>query len=160
MAVLELCIPSAQAMVELGRILGELVRPGDVVALVGDLGVGKTTLVQGIAQGLDIQELVTSPTFTLIKDYASGRLNLHHIDVYRLEDPEEILHLGLDELLWGEGVVVLEWADRILSLLPEDYLEISITRHVNIRKAVIEPRGKGYEGLVEELREVAGSRIG
>jgi len=146
-------------MIELGKAIGEILCPGDVVALVGELGVGKTTLVQGIALGMGISEAITSPTFTLIKEY-SGRLDLYHIDVYRLDDPEEILYLGLDELLSGEGVIVLEWADRILPLLPENYLEIAITRHMNIRMAEIVARGTGYEGLIEELKKVAGARIG
>lgn len=157
--MLKLCIPSAEAMVELGKTIGELVHPGSIIALVGDLGVGKTTLVQGMAQGLNISENITSPTFTLIKEY-SGRLDLYHADVYRLEDPEEILDLGLEELLCGDGVVVLEWADRIMHLLPEEYLEISIAMHVNIRLVEITARGIEYTGLIEELKEVAGSRIG
>lgn len=157
--MLSLCIPSAEAMVELGRVLGELARPGDVFALVGDLGVGKTTLVQGLAQGLGVKDPITSPTFTLIKEY-SGRLKLYHIDVYRLDDPEEILHLGLDELLMGQGLVVLEWADQVKDYLPKDYLEISISRRHNIRKADIEAIGAGYEGLLEELTGIADTRIG
>ncbi len=148
-----------EIMMELGRVVGELVRPGNLIALVGDLGVGKTTMVRGLAQGLGIDDLVTSPTFTLIKEY-SGRLKLYHIDVYRLEDPEEILHLGLDELLMSDGLVVLEWADQIRDYLPEDYLEISISRRHNIRKADIKAVGTGYEELLEELTEVADTRIG
>lgn len=157
--MLSLCIPSPETMMELGKVLGELVRPGNVVALVGELGVGKTTMVQGMAQGLGIEDQLTSPTFTLIKEY-SGRLKLYHIDVYRLEDPEEILDLGLEEILMGDGVVVLEWADQIRDYLPKDYLEISISRRHNIRKADIKTVGTGYAGLLEELMEVADTRIG
>ena len=155
--MLALCIPSAEDMVELGKALGKLLRPGDVIALIGDLGVGKTTLVQGMAQGLEIEDHITSPTFTLIKDYQGSRLFLHHIDVYRLDDPEEILELGLEELLSQDGVIVLEWADRIQGALPRDYLEITFTRHVNIRMVEIKAIGTGYEALVEELMDVAGS---
>ena len=155
--MLALCIPSAEDMVELGKALGKLLRPGDVIALIGDLGVGKTTLVQGMAQGLEIEDHITSPTFTLIKDYQGNRLFLHHIDVYRLDDPEEILELGLEELLSQDGVIVLEWADRIQGALPRDYLEITFTRHVNIRMVEIKAMGTGYEALVEELMDVAGS---
>ena len=129
------------------------------MALDGDLGVGKTTLVQGIARGLEILGPITSPTFTLIKEY-TGRLSLYHVDVYRLEDPEEITELGFDELLAGDGVVVVEWAHQIKEWLPKDYLHIVLTRHVNIRMAEIEAVGSGYQGLIEELMAFAGAGIG
>lgn len=157
--MLQLFVPTAEDMVQLGRVIGEILRSGDVVALVGDLGMGKTTLVQGIAKGLDIQSHITSPTFTLIKEY-SGRLPLYHIDVYRLDDPEEILLLGFDELLSGDGVVVVEWADRIEDLLPKDYLKVVLTRQMDLRRVDIEARGTGYEGLIEELISIAGTGIG
>ena len=146
-------------MLELGKTIGELVHPGSVIALSGDLGVGKTTLVQGMARGLNVSEHITSPTFTLIKEY-SGRLDLYHADVYRLDDPAEILDLGLEELFSGDGVVGVVLGDRILNRFPEEFLEISISRHVNIRLVEIVARGSEYAGLIEELKEVACSRIG
>lgn len=158
-SLLQFYVPTADDMVELGRVIGKLLRSGDIIALVGDLGMGKTTLVRGIGNGLDIDSHITSPTFTLIKEY-SGRLPLYHIDVYRLDEPEEILLLGFDELLSGDGVVVVEWADRIHSLLPKDHLEVRLSRHRDFRKVEIEAKGTGYEGLLEELIFFAGTGIG
>jgi len=106
-----------------GRTFGSLLKGGDVVALIGDLGSGKTTLAQAIAQGLDVAGPVTSPTFSLIQEY-SGRVPVYHIDPYRLVRPEEISELGLDDYLHKDGVVVVEWADLIENLLPVERLEI------------------------------------
>lgn len=156
---MEILIPTANDMVKLGKVIGELLRPGDVVALTGNLGVGKTTLVQGMARGLGIKGPVTSPTFTLIKEY-SGRLPVYHIDVYRLDDPEEIELLGFDELLITDGVVIVEWADLIEALLPKNYVDVNLKRDSDIRKVTIQARGIGYDGLVEELKSIAGSSAG
>lgn len=95
----------------LGVLLGELLRPGDVVLLQGPLGAGKTALTQGIAAGLGVRGTVNSPTFTILKEY-EGRLPLHHFDLYRIEDPEELYALGFDEYFLGDGVSVVEWAER------------------------------------------------
>ena len=103
---------------ELGkRVAGEL-RRGDVLALCGDLGAGKTQFVKGLAAGLGIEAEATSPTFTLIHEYQGGRLPLYHIDLYRLEQPEEALNIGLDEYLDGNGVTAIEWADKFEPLIP------------------------------------------
>jgi len=93
-------------------------RRGDVLALAGDLGAGKTQFSKGLAAGLGVECDVTSPTFTLIHEYPGGRLPLFHIDLYRLEDEEEVLGIGLDEYLEGDGVTVIEWADKFSSLMP------------------------------------------
>lgn len=93
-------------------------QPGDVLALIGDLGAGKTCFVQGLAEGLQVTGPVSSPTFTLVNEY-QGRLPLYHMDVYRLNDPEEALDFGLNEYLYGQGVTVIEWADRLGDLLPD-----------------------------------------
>jgi tRNA threonylcarbamoyladenosine biosynthesis protein TsaE len=107
------------------RLAGAL-RPGDVVALVGDLGAGKTRIVQGLAHALGIPiEDVTSPTFTLIHEYA-GRIPLRHCDAYRLRRPEEFADLGLDELFAEDGIAVVEWADRVEQYLPRDHLRVQI----------------------------------
>ncbi len=103
-----------------GRRLGESLSAGDVVAMVGDLGTGKTTLTAYIARGLGIKETVSSPTFTIIKEYNSGRLPLYHFDVYRIGDPEELFNIGADEYFDGDGVCVVEWADLVAEELPEN----------------------------------------
>ena len=103
-----------------GRRLGESLSAGDVVAMVGDLGTGKTTLTGYIARGLGIKETVSSPTFTIIKEYNSGRLPLSHLDVYRIGDPEELFNIGADEYFDGDGVCVVEWADLVSEELPEN----------------------------------------
>lgn len=94
------------------------VRAGDVLALVGELGAGKTQWVKGLAAGLGSDAVVTSPTFTLIHEYGGGRLPLYHVDCYRLEKPEELLGIGLDDYLDGSGVLVIEWADKFPELVP------------------------------------------
>ena len=117
---------SEQEVVEYGIRLGREAHPGQVIALTGDLGAGKTTLTKAIARGLGISETVTSPTFTIVKEYRSGRLPLFHFDVYRIGDVEEMYELGYEEYFFGDGVCVIEWADLIEELIPEDALRISI----------------------------------
>lgn len=102
---------SASQTHRLGALLGSLLQPGDVVLLEGPLGAGKTALTQGIGAGLGVRETINSPTFTLLKEYM-GRLPLYHFDLYRIEDPEELFALGFEEYFSGEGVCVVEWADR------------------------------------------------
>lgn len=101
---------------ELARTLS----PGDTVALIGDLGTGKTTLTKYIASALGVTETVTSPTFNIVREYRSGRLPLFHFDVYRIEDADEMYEIGFEEYLYAGGVCVIEWADLIEDLLPED----------------------------------------
>jgi tRNA threonylcarbamoyladenosine biosynthesis protein TsaE len=110
----------------LAATLADLSQPGDVLVLAGDLGAGKTTFTQGFARGLGVDEPVTSPTFTLAQQY-DGRLRVHHLDVYRLEQLAEVDDLGLAELLDDGGVVLIEWGDAILGVLPNDYLEVRLT---------------------------------
>ena len=135
---------------EYGRELGAGLGPGDVVALAGELGAGKTTLARAIAAGLGVTEPVTSPTFTLVGEYMSGRLPFYHIDVYRLGSPgeklkpEELSEIGYGEYFYGPGVTVVEWADRIEGLLPEHTLWISLsyTDDPDVRR--VESSGSGY----------------
>jgi tRNA threonylcarbamoyladenosine biosynthesis protein TsaE len=108
-----------------GAVAG-LARPGDLLLLAGDLGAGKTAFAQGFGAGLGVTEPITSPTFTLAQQY-QGRLRMHHLDVYRLEQMTEVLDLGLAELLDDGGVVLIEWGDAILPALPTDYLEVRLT---------------------------------
>ncbi|MGI6257887.1 MAG: tRNA (adenosine(37)-N6)-threonylcarbamoyltransferase complex ATPase subunit type 1 TsaE [Anaerovoracaceae bacterium] len=111
---------------DFGRELASGAKPGTVIALMGDLGTGKTTLTQAIAENLGVKEPVTSPTFTILQEYKSGRLPLYHFDVYRIADPEDMWELGYEEYFYGDGVCVVEWADRIQELLPEDAIRVSL----------------------------------
>lgn len=109
-----------------GIELGKSLEQGDVVALIGDLGTGKTALTKYIAQGMGIQDLITSPTFTIVQEYHSSKLPLYHFDVYRIGDLEEMFELGYEEYFYGQGVCVIEWADLIEELLPENAKIIKI----------------------------------
>ena len=123
--VLEERTSSVEETRSFGAALAELVRPGDVLVLAGDLGAGKTAFTQGLGAGLGVTVRITSPTFTLAHVY-EGRLTVHHLDVYRLDQLDEVLDLGLAELLDEGGVVVIEWGDAILPVLPADLLEIRL----------------------------------
>jgi tRNA threonylcarbamoyladenosine biosynthesis protein TsaE len=128
---------------ELGAALAELARPGDLVLLVGDLGAGKTALAQGFGRGLGIAGPITSPTFTLARQYEGGRLLLHHIDVYRLEQMEEVFDVGLPELLDEGAVTLIEWGDAIAPALPSDYLEVRLAYGAGDDERVIELKAVG-----------------
>ena len=110
----------------LGLKIADAMEPGDVVALIGDLGTGKTALTRYIAEGLGISGAISSPTFTIVKEYRSGRLPLYHFDVYRLGSGEELLDIGAEEMLEGDGACVIEWADIVADVLPEDALAIRL----------------------------------
>ena len=139
---------------ELGARLGALLRPGDVVALHGNLGAGKTRLIQGIARGMGIERPVTSPTFILMNVYTGpdGR-TLCHVDTYRLHDPvEEGYELGLNQWLGGEDVCVVEWAERIRPLLPKDHIWVEITiLGENTRRFTFHGRGERARARVRAL---------
>ena len=131
-----------------GRI-AKLLRPGDVLALEGDLGAGKTTFTQGLAKGLGIEGVVNSPTFTIIKEY-QGNLPLYHMDVYRVED--EFEDLGFDEYFYGTGITVVEWASMIRSSLPPNLLDIYIKRMDGEQREIrLTPRGEHFIQICEEL---------
>ena len=117
---------SAEETFKLGEMTGGKLKPGTVVCLDGDLGVGKTVFVKGVAKGLGIKEPVVSPTFTILQEYREGRIPLYHFDVYRIEDPEEMYEIGFDDYLYGDGVCLIEWAKRVTELLPENVLRITI----------------------------------
>ena len=121
-------IASEKETEQLGERIGRAAVPGMVVALIGDLGTGKTTLTKSIARGLGVTETVTSPTFNIIREYKSGRIPLYHFDVYRIADPDEMFELGYEEYFYGDGICVVEWADIIEELLPEDAVIIHIDR--------------------------------
>ncbi|BDZ30160.1 tRNA (adenosine(37)-N6)-threonylcarbamoyltransferase complex ATPase subunit type 1 TsaE [Lactiplantibacillus brownii] len=138
---------------QLGAQVGQLVQPGDLILLDGDLGAGKTTFTKGLAKSLGIEKNVKSPTFTLVREYQQGRIPLYHMDVYRLEDggAED---LGLDEYFDGDGVSVVEWSEFISELLPDHYLRIALSRadeQADVRTIKFEPNGTHYQKLVDEL---------
>ena len=119
---------SMEETMELGRSIGREAKPGEVYTLIGDLGVGKTVLTQGIAEGLAITEAICSPTFTIVQVYEEGRLPLYHFDVYRIGDPEEMDEIGYEDYFYGDGVTLIEWANLIEEILPEHHKEITIEK--------------------------------
>jgi tRNA threonylcarbamoyladenosine biosynthesis protein TsaE len=138
----------------LGAALGRLLQPGDVLALVGELGAGKTCLARGVALGLGIAEPVTSPTFILVAEYATARgFPLYHADCYRLEKAAaEAQAIGLDELLLDDGVAIVEWAERIEPLLPPDYLRITLAVLDDTRRELtFEPHGSRSTELARRI---------
>ena len=155
-AALELISEGPQETQGLGKALGRLAQPGDVLLLVGELGAGKTCLTQGIAWGLEVGGYATSPSFVLVNQYR-GRLMLFHIDLYRLEDPAEVADLGLDDYLYSDGVCVVEWADRAFEVFPAEHLllEMSFVSD-NSRGIRLRPSGKRYEELLSHLNREEG----
>ena len=119
---------SPEDTLELGRKMGREAKPGDVYTLIGDLGVGKTVFTQGIAEGLEIEESICSPTFTIVQVYEEGRMPFYHFDVYRIGDIEEMDEIGYEDYFYGEGLCMIEWANLIEEILPPAYKEISIEK--------------------------------
>ena len=113
---------------EMGVRMGRESRAGQVYALIGDLGVGKTVFTKGLAFGLGVEEPVSSPTFTIVQSYEEGRLPFYHFDVYRIGDAEEMDEIGYEDYIYGDGVSLIEWADLIEEILPEHYTEIRIEK--------------------------------
>ncbi|MBR3403662.1 MAG: tRNA (adenosine(37)-N6)-threonylcarbamoyltransferase complex ATPase subunit type 1 TsaE [Firmicutes bacterium] len=133
---------------EIGKKLGETALPGSIYALVGDLGVGKTVIAKGVAEGLGVVEDIVSPTFTIVREY-SGRLPYYHFDIYRIEDEEELLEIGWDEYIGLGGVCLVEWADLVEEAMPPDTIWVRIgkdlAKGVEYRKITIE--GSVYDHL-------------
>jgi tRNA threonylcarbamoyladenosine biosynthesis protein TsaE len=120
-----ICTQNSEETMDFGERLGAALEAGDVVALFGDLGAGKTTMTKGIARGVGVTSEIHSPTFTLIHEH-SGRVPFYHVDLYRLAGDEDVEFLGLEEYVFGDGITVIEWADRAPRLLPEERLEITL----------------------------------
>lgn len=118
----------AEETFELGKKLGEKAVPGQIFALLGDLGTGKTVFTKGLAEGLGIHEPISSPTFTIVQIYEEGRLPLYHFDVYRIADPEEMEEIGYEDCFFGEGVCLVEWANLIRELMPDNTIWIHIEK--------------------------------
>jgi len=144
----------AEQTMGLGNLLGTLLEPGEVIALVGELGAGKTTLVKGIAQGLGVADkrVVKSPTFSLIHRY-EGRIPIYHFDAYRLKDTREMFDIGCDEVIYGTGVTIIEWADKVLPCLPERYMQITFTIVSNNERSLkIKHLGRHYHKLLQSIK--------
>ena len=136
---------SAEETYELGVQIGEKAKAGQVFTLVGDLGVGKTVFTQGLAKGLEIEEAISSPTFTIVQVYEDGRLPFYHFDVYRIGDLSEMDEVGFEDYVYGEGVSLIEWANLIDEILPAERTEIIIEKDLSqgfdYRKITIEEKG-------------------
>lgn len=156
MAVINLKSDNPEQTQLLGRHLGKVAVKGDLILLEGELGTGKTCLVQGIAHGLGIKQYAFSPSFVLIREYY-GRLPLYHIDLYRLDSVAEVADLGLEEYIYNDGICVIEWAEKGLPVLPQDYLLITIEYILSSetqRTIRIYPRGSHYLELTKKLERI------
>ncbi|MCB0165272.1 MAG: tRNA (adenosine(37)-N6)-threonylcarbamoyltransferase complex ATPase subunit type 1 TsaE [Anaerolineae bacterium] len=139
----------------LGMRLAPLLQAGDVLALIGDLGSGKTRWIQGVCQGLHVTDPVISPTFTLVNEYR-GRLPVYHIDLYRLADAAESLSFGLEEYLYGNGITLVEWADKALDYFPKSYLAIELYYLEDTkRRVVMRPYGDRFSHVLNEFKLAA-----
>jgi tRNA threonylcarbamoyladenosine biosynthesis protein TsaE len=143
--ILPLATTSPEETRRLGQTVARVLEPGDVVALTGDLGAGKTTLVQGLARGLGVEEPVMSPTFTLVREYR-GTVPIYHVDVYRLDRIQDVLDLGFEEMLDQRAVMFIEWGDAIEAILPESFLhvQLSIAADGDDRRISLSPRGPAW----------------
>lgn len=139
---------SAKETFEVGKRIGKGAESGQVYALIGDLGVGKTVFTQGLAEGLGIKGPVNSPTFTILQVYEAGRLPFYHFDVYRIGDVEEMEEIGYEDCFYGDGVSLIEWADLIEEILPPERIKITVEKNLekglDYRKIKIED-GYGYQ---------------
>ncbi len=153
----QLTTTTAEQTQALGAQIGERLVGGEVIAVTGPLGSGKTCLIQGIGAGLHVTDRVTSPTFVLIRRY-QGRVRLYHVDAYRLENADAALQIGLPELVQPDSVVVIEWADHIIKALPEQRLDIQMAHIPQGRSIALKPHSERWKVIVEELETIA--RVG
>ena len=135
---------------EIGYKIGNLLTPGIVICLIGDLGAGKTTMTQSLAKALEVDDYITSPTFTIVNEY-EGKMPLYHFDVYRIGSSDEMYDIGYDDYIDGEGVCIIEWANLIEDILPDEYLYIELKYKDMSREMILNPVGEKYEKIVEEL---------
>jgi len=151
----EIVTHGPEETIRLGKSIGGLLRPGDVVALIGDLGAGKTTLAKGIAAGAGVEDEseVTSPTFVLVNEY-QGRFTVYHADLYRLQESREVEDLGWEEIIFGEGISLLEWAEKIPGILPEERIEVRISWiGPGERKFLIAGKGAQAKNILPVMRK-------
>jgi tRNA threonylcarbamoyladenosine biosynthesis protein TsaE len=135
---------------DIGHKLGKLLDKKSILCLIGDLGAGKTTLTQSIAKGLEVDDYITSPTFTIVNEY-EGRVPLYHFDVYRIGSSDEMYDIGFDEYINSDGVCIIEWANLIEDILPDEYLYIDLKYKENGREMILNPKGEKYEEIIKEL---------
>lgn len=135
---------------EIGYRLGKLLTPGSVICLIGDLGAGKTTMTQSLAKAIGVDDYITSPTFTIVNEY-EGNMPLYHFDVYRIGSSEEMYDIGYDEYINSDGVCIIEWANLIEDILPDEYLDIELNYKDMGREMILKPVGEKYKKIVEEL---------
>lgn len=140
---LRLTTPDVAQTQALAAALADVAQPGDLVVLAGEMGTGKTAFTQGFARGLGITEQVTSPTFTIIREHTGGRLDLHHLDVYRLDRLREVTELGLGEMLDEQAVMLVEWGDAVLPVLGDQYLEVHLRFGATDNDRVIDLHAQG-----------------
>jgi len=153
---LKIISQSREDTLRLGKRIAKKLKGGDIICLFGQLGSGKTVLTKGIASGLGInQRKIISPTFVLIRQYlAKENIPFYHLDLYRMEDPRQIINLGYEEYFYSDGISVIEWADRLKYLLPENYLKIELGFKSDTQRSIsLEARGKHFQKLLGELDE-------
>jgi tRNA threonylcarbamoyladenosine biosynthesis protein TsaE len=139
--------------VALGKKLGSMLQPGDVIALTGELGAGKTTLTKGIAHGAGVEAEVCSPTFTLIHEHR-GRIPFYHVDLYRLESEDLMPDIGIEEYLYGTGVTVIEWSERMANLLPESALRVRLSADNDTEREIeLSSSSPRWTDAIKELAE-------
>jgi len=143
---------------KLGEEVSKLARPGDLLAFYGELGAGKTCFIQGISQQLKVKDYVTSPSFTIINEY-QGKIPIYHFDLFRLNTAEEIFELGYEEYFYGEGLTVIEWAEKIEQLLPKEHLKIDIKFKDHYKRTIsFIPQGDRFKKILKELSKIENFR--
>ncbi len=150
---MKITINNLQDTKKVGKIISENLLSGTVLCLDGDLGAGKTTLTQFIANEFGIKEYITSPTFNIIKEY-QGKFPFYHMDVYRIESEDDMYDLGYDDYIYSDGICIIEWSDKIKNMLPEERINIYIQRGEDENTRIFSVTGKGivFDKIVEELK--------
>ncbi|MFP4015769.1 MAG: tRNA (adenosine(37)-N6)-threonylcarbamoyltransferase complex ATPase subunit type 1 TsaE [Halanaerobiales bacterium] len=155
--VLYITTNSEEETHNIGQQIGSMVEPGQIILLSGKLGAGKTILTQGICDGLGVDEDVTSPTYNLINEY-EGDLTVYHMDLYRLEEEEDLYDLGIEDYLESDGIIIIEWPDLVYDLIPPDFIYIKIgVEEKEVRKISFEAEGEKGMSLLERLEDYADS---
>lgn len=135
-----------------GKILADICGPGTLICLNGDLGAGKTTLTQFIGKNLDVKEYINSPSYSLMNTY-NGKFTIHHYDLYKLEGVDEVLDIGIEDYLYSKDIIIIEWAEKIEDILPNERIDMTIKTFNTSRKVIISGNGKYFLNLKKELKE-------